>query len=60
MGPLLVLVCLCSRGNVVLRCKIMSFLCSLDYFLLKMYFLFCFVLFVCLFVCFFLCFWNQI
>ena len=35
MGPLLVLVCPCSRGNVILTCKIVPFLCSLDNFLLK-------------------------
>ena len=35
MGPLLVLVCPCSRGNVILTCKIVPFLCNLDNFLLK-------------------------
>ena len=30
MGPLLVLVSLCFRENVVVTCKIGSFLCSLD------------------------------
>ena len=32
MGPLLVLVSPCFRENVVLTCKIGSFLCSLDNF----------------------------
>ena len=35
MGPLLVLVCPCFRENVIVTCKIASFLCSLDNFLLK-------------------------
>ena len=35
MGPLLVLVSLCFRGNVNVTCKIVSFLCSPDNFLLK-------------------------
>ena len=35
MGPLLVLVSPCSRENVNVTCKIVSFLCSLDNFLLK-------------------------
>ena len=35
MGPLLVLVCPCFRENVIVTCKIVSFLCSLDNFLLK-------------------------
>ena len=35
MGPLLVLVSPCFRENVVLTCKIGSFLCSLDNFLQK-------------------------
>ena len=30
MGPLLVLVSTCFRENVVVTCKIGSFLCSLD------------------------------
>ena len=35
MGPLLVLVSPCFRENVNVSCKIMSFLYSLDNFLLK-------------------------
>ena len=35
MGPLLVLVSPCFRENVVVTCKIESFLCSLDSFLQK-------------------------
>ena len=35
MGPLLVLVSPCFRGNVVVTCKIGSFLCSLDNLLQK-------------------------
>ena len=35
MGPLLVLVSPCFRGNVDVTCKIGSFLCSLDNFLQK-------------------------
>ena len=35
MGPLLVLVSPCFRENVVVTCKIGSFLCSLDTFLQK-------------------------
>ena len=35
MGPLLVLVCPCFRENVMVTCKIVSFLCSFDNFLLK-------------------------
>ena len=35
MGPWLVLVSPCFRGNVVATCKIGSFLCSLDNLLLK-------------------------
>ena len=35
MGPLLVLVSPCFRENVNVTCKIVSFLCSLDNFLLK-------------------------
>ena len=35
MDPLFVLVCSCFRENVILTCKIVSFLCSLDNFLLK-------------------------
>ena len=35
MGPLLVLVCPCLRENVIVTCKTVSFLCSLDHFLLK-------------------------
>ena len=35
MGPLLVLVSPCFRENVVVTCKIVSFLCSLDNFLQK-------------------------
>ena len=34
MGPVLVLVCTCFRKNVIVTCKIVSFLCSLDNFLL--------------------------
>ena len=35
MGPLLVLVCPCFRENVIVTCKIVSFLCSLDNFHMK-------------------------
>ena len=35
MGPLSVLVSLCFRENVIVTCKILSFLCSLGNFLLK-------------------------
>ena len=35
MGPLLVLVSPCFRENVNVTCKIVSFLCSIDNFLLK-------------------------
>ena len=35
MGPLLALVCRCFRETVIVTCKIVSFLCSLDNFLLK-------------------------
>ena len=35
MGLLLVFVCPCFRENVLVTCKIVSFLCSLDHFLLK-------------------------
>ena len=35
MDPLLVSVCPCFRGNAIVTCKIVSFLCSLGYFLLK-------------------------
>ena len=35
MGPLIVLVCPCFSGNIIVTCKIESFLCSLDNFLLK-------------------------
>ena len=35
MGPLLVLVSPCFRENAIVTCKIVSFLCSLDNFLLK-------------------------
>ena len=35
MGPLLAPVCPCFRENVIVTCKIVSFLCSLDNFLLK-------------------------
>ena len=35
MGQLLVLVCPCFGENVIVTCKIVSFLCSLDNFLLK-------------------------
>ena len=35
MGPLLVLVSPCFRENVIVTCKIVSFLCSLDNFLPK-------------------------
>ena len=35
MGPLLVLVCPCFRENVIVTCKIVSFLCSLDTFRVK-------------------------
>ena len=34
MGPLLVLVCPCFSENVVVTCKTVSFLCSIDHFLL--------------------------
>ena len=34
MGPLLVLVCSCFRESIIVTCKIVSFLCSLDNFLL--------------------------
>ena len=52
MGPLFVLVCRCFRENVIVTCKIVTLLCSLDNFLLKnviLFFSFCFVLFVCFF-----------
>ena len=42
MGPLLVLVCPCFRENVIVTCKIVSFLCSLDNFPLKMQLFFIF------------------
>ena len=35
MDPLLALVCPCFRENVMVVCRIVSFLCSLDDFLLK-------------------------
>ena len=35
MGLLLVLVCPCFREHVIVTCKIVSFLCNLDNFLLK-------------------------
>ena len=35
IGPLLVLVCPCFQRNVIATCKIVSFLCNLDNFLLK-------------------------
>ena len=35
MGPLLVLVWPCFMGNVIVTCKIVPFLCSLDNFLLE-------------------------
>ena len=35
MGPLLVFVSPCFRENVIVTCKIVPFLCSLDNFLLK-------------------------
>ena len=35
MGPLLVLVCPCFRENIIVTCKIVSVLCSLDNFLSK-------------------------
>ena len=35
MGPLLVLVSPCFRENVIVTCKMESFLCSLDNYLLK-------------------------
>ena len=35
MGPLLVLVSPCFRENVIVTCTALSFLCSLDDFLLK-------------------------
>ena len=35
MGPLFVLVCPCFKENVIVTCKIGSFLCRLDDFLLK-------------------------
>ena len=38
MIPLLVLVCSSYRENVIVACKIVSFSCSLDSFLLKMHF----------------------
>ena len=37
MGPLLVLVCPCFMEDVIVTCKIVSFFCSLDNFLLKMW-----------------------
>ena len=46
MGPLLVLVSPCFRENVVVTCKVVSFLCSLDNLLQKNVIVF---LFVCLF-----------
>ena len=42
MGPLLFLVCPCFRKNVIVTRKIVSFLCSLDNFLLKIVFFFFF------------------
>ena len=42
MGPLLVLVSPCFRVNVVVTCKIGSFLCSLDNLLQKNVIVFCF------------------
>ena len=47
MGPLLVLISSCFRENVIVTCKIESFLCSLDSSLQKtvIVFLFCFVFF---------------
>ena len=35
VGALLALVCPCFRKNVIVACKIVSFSCSLDHFLLK-------------------------
>ena len=35
MGPLLILVCSCFRKNIIVPCKTVSFLGSLDNFLLK-------------------------
>ena len=35
MGPLLVLVCPCFRQNIIVICKMVCFLCSLDNFVLK-------------------------
>ena len=42
MGPLLVLVCPCFRDNVIVTCKIVSFLCSLDNYLSQNVFVFLF------------------
>ena len=43
MGPLLVLVSPCFRENIVVTCKIGSFLCSLDKLLQKNILVFIFV-----------------
>ena len=42
MGPLLVLDCPYFRKNVIVICKIVSCLCSLDNFLLNNVIIFCF------------------
>ena len=42
MGTLFVLISPCFRENVVVTCKIGSFLCSLDYLLQKRFFFFFF------------------
>ena len=42
MGPLLVLISPCFKENVVVTCKIKSFLCSLDNLLQKNVIVFCF------------------
>ena len=56
VGPLLVLVCHCFRENVIVTCKIVSFLRSLDNFLLKMLLCVCVFLFAFFFDCLFVCF----
>ena len=53
MGTLFVLVSPCVRENVVVTCKIGSFLCSLDNSFPKNVIVFCFVLFLFLFLFFF-------
>ena len=40
MGPLLALVSPCFRENLIVTCKVLPFLCSLDNFLQKMYLVF--------------------